>query len=74
MTITVKLFATLRAYHDKMFTLAIEEGTTVEMVVSKLALPAGDIAIIMINGRGAKLDAVLQPDDVLALFPPVGGG
>ncbi|MDN5298978.1 MAG: sulfur-carrier protein [Clostridiales bacterium] len=74
MTITVKLFATLRAYHDKIFELAMPEASTVEAVVTHLELPANDIAIIMINGRGAKMDAKLEEGDVLALFPPVGGG
>ncbi|MBS7526340.1 MoaD/ThiS family protein [Fusibacter paucivorans] len=74
MTITVKLFATLRAYHDKIFDLTMPEAVTVEAVVKHLELPANDIAIIMINGRGAKMDAILEEGDVLALFPPVGGG
>jgi sulfur carrier protein len=74
MTITVKLFATLRAFHDKIFEMDLADAATVSDVVTQLNLPAGDIAIIMINGRGAKMDATLEDGDVLALFPPVGGG
>jgi len=33
-----------------------------------------DIAIIMINGRHGEHDAALNDGDVVALFPPIGGG
>ncbi|MDN5352453.1 MAG: sulfur-carrier protein [Clostridiales bacterium] len=74
MKITVKLFATLRNYYEKEFSLEVPDDATPGTVVKQLNLPDKDIAIIMINGRGQKLDAPLSESDVLALFPPVGGG
>ena len=74
MKINVKLFATLRIGREKIMTLDVDERCKVSDIVSLLELPAGEVAIIMINGRGAELDAELWENDTLALFPPVGGG
>lgn len=74
MQITVKLFATLRENREKIMTLDVTVGTTPRMISEQLGIPVEDVAIIMINGRGASVDAPLQAEDVLALFPPVGGG
>ena len=73
-TITVKLFATLRENREKIMIMEIEEGTTPLQISNKLAIPIDDIAIIMVNGRSASKDSILKENDVLALFPPVGGG
>lgn len=75
MLITVKLFAYLRDYNvNKKFEYEVSEGTTVKDVVLSLKLPMDDVAIIMVNGRGKYLTYELLAGDVLALFPPVGGG
>jgi molybdopterin converting factor small subunit len=74
MIITVKLFAYLRDYNENKFEYEISEGTTIKDVVLLLKLPKDDVAIIMVNGRGKDLAYELVSGDVLALFPPVGGG
>ncbi len=74
MNITVKLFATLRTGREKIMSLDVEEGCSVSDVVKLLELPEGEVAIIMINGRGAEASSALANDDTLSLFPPVGGG
>ncbi|MFV0466032.1 MAG: MoaD/ThiS family protein [Lachnospiraceae bacterium] len=74
MIITVKLFATLRENREKIQNIELEENTTIEEVIERLQLPADEIAIIMVNGIGKKRDTNLVNGDVLALFPPVGGG
>ena len=74
MQITVKLFANLRKNREKIMDMDVSSGTTVKEIIESLGIPLQDVAIIMINGRGTKSDAVLKSDDVLALFPPVGGG
>lgn len=74
MIITVKLFATLRDYNEKKFEYEVNVGTTIKDVVQLLKLPKDDVAIIMVNGRGKDLAYELVAGDVLALFPPVGGG
>ena len=74
MQITVKLFANLRENREKIMNMDVSSDTTVKEIIESLGIPLQDVAIIMINGRGTNFDAVLKSDDVLALFPPVGGG
>jgi molybdopterin converting factor small subunit len=74
MKITVKLFATLRAYNEKEFEYEVHEGTTIETIIELLKLPKDDVTIMMVNGRSKGVNHVLVANDVLALFPPVGGG
>lgn len=74
MKVTVKLFATLRIDRQKIVEMDVEEGTTPQDIAQLLDIPLQEIAIIMINGRGSVFDGRLEDQDVLALFPPVGGG
>lgn len=74
MTVTVKLFATLRTnrFSEKQFEL--EEAITVEELIKKIGLPSEQVSIIFVNGRHAKQDTVLKNGDEIAFFPPIGGG
>lgn len=74
MNVTVKVFATLRMNREKEKLMEFEEGTTPSKVLVSMGIPEQDASIIMINGRSVKLDTPLKDGDVLALFPPVGGG
>ena len=74
MKIELRLFATLREKRQKVTTLEVPEGTSAEELVDSLEIPQSEIAILMINGRHSKLNAILQDGDVISLFPPVGGG
>jgi len=73
--ITLKLFATLRAYApadaDR---YAVAPGTTVADVVRDLDIPVKDAKLIFINSIRRELDTPLQDGDRLGIFPPVGGG
>jgi len=74
MKVTIKLFATLRNYNENQQILEVDDGTTPKNLIKDLNVPEAEVAIIMINGRGSKLDSVLKDSDVVALFPAVGGG
>jgi len=74
MKVTVKLFATLRVNRQNIQELELQEGAAPQQVAQLLGIPVAEIAIVMINGRGVAFDTPLQDQDVLALFPPVGGG
>ena len=43
-------------------------------ILDALDIPAEEVAICLINGFHSKLDARVMDEDVLAIFPPVGGG
>lgn len=79
MEIEVRLFATLRRYltipHNQgVAKITVNEGDKVIDVINSLQVPAKEITVIMVNGVRADEEHVLQEDDRVALFPPVGGG
>jgi sulfur-carrier protein len=49
-------------------------GTTVLDLAQQTGIPDMEVKLIMVNGVAAKWDTVLQGDERVALFPPVGGG
>ena len=70
----VRLFATLRENRGKVIDVQWLEGMDGYALLSLLSLEHEDVAMFLINGTHSKLDAALKADDVIALFPPVGGG
>jgi len=74
MHITVKLFATLRQGRFDREILDCPGSPKVMDIVTRLAIPEKQAAIIFINSRHGGLDTELHEGDTLALFPPVGGG
>ena len=74
MIIRVKLFATLREGRGKEQFLEVEEKTTTGHIIKELNISEEDVAILLINGRDGQLDRPLEDQDVLSIFPPVGGG
>ncbi|MBN2221280.1 MAG: MoaD/ThiS family protein, partial [Vallitaleaceae bacterium] len=51
-----------------------QEGDTPYEVIQAIGIAHEEVAILMINGRGVEMNAALANQDVLALFPAVGGG
>jgi len=74
MKITVKLFATLRDFGPEVQEKTVPENSTVESVVTSLSLPDDIPLLTIVNGIHTKPQTMLRDGDVLALFPPVGGG
>lgn len=72
--VTVRLFATLRENREKEMVMELSDGATTKHIIEQLNIDQKDAAILMINGRGAKLDTILKDSDTVAIFPPVGGG
>ena len=75
MQITVKLHASLRPYgrsdsNDSLFPLEITEKATVREVIRELGIPSEKVKMVILNGRGANVDRVLNDGDRVALFPP----
>jgi molybdopterin converting factor small subunit len=74
MRITVKLFATLRRTGVDEETLEFPPGTTAGHVMKALEIPEEQVTLIFVNGRHAQKSQELSDGDILALFPPIGGG
>ncbi len=72
--IEVRTFATLRNICLPVASFRLEKSDTVASVLSRLKIPPEKIAIIFINNKHAENDQLLCNGDILALFPPIGGG
>ncbi len=74
MRIEIRLFASLRRGRFEAETREFPPGTTAKTIVDDLGISEGEATLVFINGRHANLEAELKSNDVLALFPPIGGG
>lgn len=74
MRLTIKLFATFREGRKKIQVLDLPEGTTPENILDILKIDKSEVAIFLINGRDIQFNRTLSDNDVLSIFPPVGGG
>lgn len=74
MNIRVKLFATLREGRGKEITIEACENAKVCEILDLLKIDIKDVAILLINGRDGKPEQELTENDLLSIFPPVGGG
>lgn len=72
--IEVRLFATFREGRDKILFLDSNEYKTAGDILNHVIIPAEEVAILLINGHHSASDAPVKDGDVIALFPPVGGG
>lgn len=72
--IEVRLFATFREEQKKILFLDSKDIKTAKDVMAYLKIDYKDVAILLINGRHSKQDDIVSDGDVVALFPPVGGG
>jgi sulfur-carrier protein len=74
MQITVKLFAYFRENRFKIETWEIGEGTTVGDIVDKLGINREEVGVLMINSRHTEFTVQPSANDILAIFPVIGGG
>jgi sulfur carrier protein len=74
MKIKIKLFAILRDFGPDIEEKSVPENSSVESVVNSLGLPEDIPLLTIVNGVHTDPQDTLKEGDVLALFPPVGGG
>lgn len=74
MKITVRLFATLREGRGKEIIIEGVAGMNCTDVIRQLDIQEDEVAILLVNGRDAAWDKPLSENDVVSIFPPVGGG
>ena len=72
--IEVRLFATLREGRGKIQHLDAQKISVAGDIVNLLEIPAEEVAILLVNGFHKKPDEPVKAGDVVAIFPPVGGG
>ncbi len=79
MTISIKLFATLRKYLpgnavNKTATLNLKDGADTDDIVRVLEIPDGLVHLILIDGKHAVKGTSLHDGAVVSLFPAIAGG
>lgn len=74
MKVEVRLFAYFREGRDKKLFLEFDEPVTAGDIIKQININVEEVSILLINGRDGKPDTKLSDNDVLSLFPPVGGG
>lgn len=72
--IEVRLFATLREKREKIYFLPADNFRCAADILTYLDIPKEDVTTLLINGFHKKAEDEVKDNDVLALFPPVGGG
>ena len=72
--IKVRLFATLRKNHNKEIIIKLPQESTIKDIIINLNIPESEAAILLVNGKRANLEDSLKDNDVVAIFPAVGGG
>jgi len=79
MKLRLKLFAAFRRYlppgtQGNACDVEVPGGTQVSDLLSQFSMPENESLIILVNGRDAGPDRVLQDGDVVAAFPTMAGG
>jgi len=70
----IQLFATLREGRGKTVEIEWYKGIDGFAVLKELRLEPEEVKIFLINGLHSIPDVEIKPDDIIALFPAVGGG
>jgi molybdopterin synthase sulfur carrier subunit len=79
MRVLVKLFASLARFSSSVqsgapFEMEIPALATVHDLVDQLGIPSEETKIAFVNCLIRDLDWVLNQDDEVGIFPPIGGG
>ena len=74
MKVKVKLFATLRKDKFAETDFVFNKAVSIMDLVNHVGLDQKDIAIIFVNGKHGDFNQVLNDNDEVAFFPPIGGG
>lgn len=74
MKVEVRLFATFRQGREKNYILELPQESSILTVLDMLKIKEEDASILLLNGRDGDASRPLKDGDILALFPPVGGG
>ena len=72
--IEVRLFANLRKGREKVYFMDSESVETVQDVMNALSIPRDEVNILLVNGFHQKPETKVNDEDIVSLFPAVGGG
>jgi molybdopterin converting factor small subunit len=78
-TVSVKLFGTLRQYvpaydHNKGVNMTLDEGSTIQDLLGILGLPENEARIFFVKGISRKHTYTLNDSDEISIFLQMSGG
>ncbi len=72
--VEVRLFAGLRNGRQKVYQMESSSVKTVKDIMDALDIEVKEVNILLINGFHQKPETEVKDNDVVSLFPAVGGG
>lgn len=72
--VEVRLFAGLREGRQKIYQMESDSVKTVQDIMDALNIQRSEVNILLINGFHQKPETEVKDEDVVSLFPAVGGG
>lgn len=72
--IEVRLFAGLRQGREKIYYMEPGSVNTVQDIMDRLAIQRKEVNILLVNGFHQKPETEVRDEDIVSLFPAVGGG
>ena len=72
--VEVRLFAGLRQGRQKVYQMESGSVKTVQDIMDMLNIQRSEVNILLINGFHQKPETEVKDEDVVSLFPAVGGG
>lgn len=72
--VEVRLFAGLRQGRQKIYFMEPDSVKTVQDIMDRLDIQAKEVNILLVNGFHQKPETQVKDEDVVSLFPAVGGG
>ena len=72
--IEVRVFATLRQGREKITMLSADGIACAGDILTLMGIPPEEVSLLLVNGFHQKPETPVKDGDIVALFPPVGGG
>ncbi len=72
--IEVRLFAGLRQGRQKIYQMEPNSVKNVQDIMDVLNIQRSEVNILLINGFHQKPETEVKDEDIVSLFPAVGGG
>ena len=72
--IEVRLFAGLRQGRQKVYQMEPDSIKNVQDIMDVLSIDRKEVNILLINGFHQKRETEVKDEDIVSLFPAVGGG
>jgi len=72
--IEVRLFAGLRQGRQKIYQMEAQSVSCVQDIMDILNIDRKEVNILLINGFHQKPETPVKDEDIVSLFPAVGGG